>query len=211
MSHFVTPRWERLERWSPTAFVAAGVLFLGTAALSGLDTFTNVSPSAWLAALLAFTGLVASFVGLLGLYPGLVNRVPRLARAGLVTTAIAGVALTVLPACQLAKTTGIEPPAPPVVLFVIAMVAIILAFLLFGVASFRTGVPSRMVGLLMLAIVSTFVGLFVADLAYGGSPAWVDFAVNGVQAVLLLTVGRVLPTHPSPTEREEGQIEVVTG
>lgn len=211
MVYDTTTRWGWIERWSPTAFIAAGILFLGTAALFGLVTFTDVSHPVWLTALFGLAGLVASFVGLLGLYPGLVDRVPRLARAGLVTVAIAGIALVAFPLCLLAKTSGIVLPTLPTVFFVIAMIATILGFLLFGVASLRTCVPSRTVGFLMLATVATFIVLFVADLMYGGSPRWLDFAVSGVQAVLLLTIGYALPTGPIPTEREDPQIDIISG
>lgn len=198
-----------IERWNQTAFFAAGVLFLGTAAISGLEAFAAVSSPLWLAALLGLSGLGAGLFGLFGLYPGLANQAPRLARAGSVTVAIAGIAFVAFPLCLSAKTAGIAIPAPPIVFFVIAMSAIILGFLLFGVATLRTQVHSREVGFLLLAIVATFIVLFLADLIYGGSPRWLDFAVNGVQSGLLLTIGYALPADP--TSREEPQIDIISG
>lgn len=211
MSTSTTARWEVLETWSGRAFVAAGVLLLSTAVLFGFETFTGVALPAWSMGLSGVAGLLAGFVGLAGLYPGLADRTPRLAHAGLGSVTVGTIAIVVFPLCQLAKTSGIGLPAPPFILLLVFMAATVLGFLLFGVACLRTGVYSSAVGVLILAIASSFLVVFAGDLALGGSPAWLNFATNGVQAVLLMAIGYVLPSEPLPGEREETQVEAVSG
>lgn len=206
-----TVRWGILERWTKRAFVTAGVLLLGTAVLFGLTSFTGVDLPAWWTGLSGVVALLAAFAGLAALYPGLADRSPRLARAALGSVTVGAIAIVAFPLCQLAETSGIGLPAPPVVLLLVFMGATVLGFLLFGVACLRTGVYSNAVGVLLVAIVSSFLVLFAGDLAFGGSPAWLNFAANGVQAVFLLAIGRVLPTYPHPGEREETQVEAVSG
>lgn len=211
MSYLGRVPWDRLEQWRAMTFIIAGLLFLTTSALTGLETFTAATHPTWLTVLFGLSGLVASFVGLAGFYPRLADRKPRLARAGIVTLAMAGVALIAFPLCQMAKTSGVNLPIPPMVMYLIAMIGTMLGFLLFGAASLHTRIPSRSVGLLMMGTVTTFIVLFAADLLYAGSPAWLDFAVNGLQAILLLTIGFVLPTSSIPTEYGEPQTDIMSG
>lgn len=202
--------WGHLERRSSSAFVTAGVLFLGIAALSGLETF-GVAQPVWLMGLVGMGGTVAAFVGLAGLYPGLRERSPTLARSGLAAVVVAGIGLLVFPLCLLGAKAGVPLPAPPVLAFVAAMGAILLAFLLFGLGSLRNDDHPRSVGLLMLALVGAFGVLLAADLHYGGAPAWVDVAVSGVQAPLLVGIGTRLPVGSAPTGRENVQVDVTSG
>lgn len=155
--------------------------------------------------------MVTVFLGLAGLFPVLSEGAPRLARAGLATVAIAGAALVAFPVCLYAKTSGVALPVPPVAGFLLAGVATTVGVLLFGVASLHTGSPSGAVGVLLVATGATFVVLFGADLLYGGAPAWVDVAVTGVQAVLLLAVGYALPSATTRAGDAVEQVDVPSG
>jgi hypothetical protein len=201
--------WKRLENGRQTAFVTAGGLFLITTVLFGLEAFTPVSRPVWVTGLVGSLGLIVAFVGLVGLYPGLRDREPRLARAGIALVAAAVLGLIVFLSCLLAKMSGIPLPAPPIIAFVGAMIAIILVFVLFGAASLRSGVHSRAVGLLIFLLVATFVGGLIADLAYGGSPATVNAIMNGVLSGILLSIGYILPTDP--VRDRDPEINIMSG
>lgn len=203
--------WKLLERWSAAAFIAAGVLFLVTSALFGSATLTDISHPGWVTGLFGLSGLIASFIGLVGLYPQLVDRAPRIARAGVMTLVIAGIALVVFPLCQFAKTWGIDLQSLPIVVFLIAVIATISGFLLFGIASLRTRVPSRKVGFLIIGTSITFIVLLVLDMIYGGSPVWVDFIMSMIQSFLLLTLGYAMPTNTIPFESKESEIAAISG
>lgn len=202
--------WGSVERWSGTAFAVAGGASLGTAALFGIETYTAATYPGWLTGLTGLAGLLAAFVGLAGLYPALADAVPRLARTGLGAAVLAGAGLVVFPLCALAKSAALPVPFPPILAFVAAMVAILLAFLTFGIAGLWSGALPRTVGVLLLATMATFVVLFAADMAYGGSPEWVDFGVGSVQALLLLRVGQLLPTT-GPDERVAKVTDAASG
>lgn len=109
------------------------------------------------------------------------------------------------PLCQFAKTWGIDLQALPIVVFLIAIGGTIAGFLLFGIASLQPHVPSRTGGLLILATATTFIVLFAADMIYGGSPVWVDFVLNGIQALLLLTMGYAMPASIIPLESKKSK------
>lgn len=204
--------WRLLERKSAMAFVAAGASLLGLAALYGVQALFGTSVTGWPAFLFGSFGLLAAFVGLAGLYPGLAGRVPILGRVGIGIIIMAGISLLLFPLCALVQDSGVSLPVPPITLFVVAMLAIILAFLLFGVASLRSGVPSRTVGWLMLTFGSMFIVLFVSDLVTGGNtPPVVNFGVSGVQAALLLTTGYILPTDPYSVDSQAYQPDVTSG
>lgn len=205
-----TIRWRAVERWSDTAFRVAGVASLGTAVLFGVEVVTAASIAGWVTGVVGMASLLAAFAGLVGLYPGLAVGTPRLARAGLAAVALAGVGLVVFPLCALAKSASLPVPVPPLLAFVAAMLALILGVLVFGVASLRSDAHPRSVGLLLLGLVGTFVALFAADLAYGGSPAWVDAGMGAVQAVLLVRIGQVLPATV-PSERAAGRLDAASG
>lgn len=204
-------RWKLLERWSAAAFIAAGVLFLVTSALFGSEMLTDISHPGWVTGLFGLSGLIASFTGLAGLYPQLADRAPRIARVGVMTLAIAGIALVAFPLCQFAKTWGVDLQSLPIAVFLIAVIATISGFLLFGIVSLRTRVPSRMVGLLIIGTSITFIVLFVVDMIYGGSPVWADFIINLLQTLLLLTLGYVMPINIIPFESKDSEIAAISG
>lgn len=211
MAYVDNARWESLERWSATAFIVAGALFLITSILFGSETITDISHPWWLTGLFGLSGLLASFTGLAGVYPQLTDRAPRVARAGVTTMVIAGIALVAFPLCQIGKTWGLDLQPLPIVVFLLAILGTIGGFLLFGIASLRTRVPSRAVGGLLLATATSFIVVFIVDMVYRGSPVWADSVMNGGQALLLLTTGYVMPTNTIPIESTESTRTTLSG
>jgi hypothetical protein len=202
-----TTRWGTLERWSATAFLTAGVLWLLDTVLLGIELFAGVSilgtPGA-VNPVLYISGLVAGIVGLLGLYPGLAGRTPRLARVSAGLVALAGVGISVL-LVWFITVTLLNQPDPPGVLLILSILVAALGIIMLGIASVRTGVPSRAVGLLVLAIPATLVGgLLLVYVGYGGdSPDWTSPAIGIVMAVLLLAIGYRLRTEPVSADSAE--------
>jgi hypothetical protein len=166
-----TKRWDSFERWSATAFLTAGVLWLLDTVLLGIELFAGVSilgTPGPLNPVLYVSGVVAAIVGLLGLYPGLSGRMPRLARISAGLVVVAGAATVVL-LVWFVTVTLLNRPDPPGVLLILSILVAALGLLLFGIAGVRTGVPSRAVGLLVLAIPVTLVGgLLLVYVGYGG-------------------------------------------
>lgn len=197
-----TSRWGTLERWSATAFFTAGVLWLLDTVLLGIELFAGVSilgtPGA-VNPVLYVSGVVAAIVGLLGLYPSLGRRTPRLARVSAGLVAVAGIGIFVLLA-WFVTVTLLNQPDPPFILLLLAILLVVLGFILFGIASLRTSIPSRTVGLLILGIPTA---LFVLVLAYvvsgGDPPEWTSPVIGIVMSALLLAIGYRLGTEPEQT------------
>lgn len=187
--------WETLERWSATAFLVAGGVMVVFWALVALEVFADVSSPQ---ALLAMPALVATTVGLLGLYPELADRAPRLSRAGVGLLAVATVGLVVIFVWVLVgrvlPAAGVEMSSqPPGVVIASTVGAYVLTVLLFGVASLRTAVPSRTVGLLLLALVGAFTIPLVAGVVWGSYPGeWMAVVVSGLQAGAIVAIGYTL-------------------
>lgn len=200
-------QWRLLETWSPAAFLVAGVLWLVDTVLLSIELFTGVSilgtPGA-VNAVLYISGLVTAIVGLLGFYPGLAGRTPRLARVGAGIVGIAGIAISVFLAWFVAVTL-LNKPDPPGAPFILSLLVATLGILLLGIASIRAGIPSRTVGLLVLAIPATLLGgILLVYVVYGGSsPDWTSPVIGIFMSVLLLAIGYRLRIEPEPTDREE--------
>jgi len=128
----------------------------------------------------------ASFVGLLGMYPSLASGNRWLARIGAAFAVIGGVTMAVMALASLGYSTGILGGAlSDVVMFFLpgVFLGIVLGFGLTGVATLRTEVYSRSVGLLFVVLVLTF--LF--NLGSGITGVGTLTTVLGVVVVLAVT------------------------
>lgn len=201
---------ESLERWSPTAFLAAGVLLTVFAALAALEVFVGMNAPQ---ALVAIPGLLAGFVGLVGLYAPLRAEGSRLARAGIAALAIAAIGLVVLLVWIGALTAmyGVDSVKPPGAVILVTILLVLLGYVLIGLASVRQAVPSRTVGLLLLVPPGTL-GLMVATgIAYGGNPpGWTSFVFSGMQAVAHLSLGYLLWTGDWSTDSVDPAADTTT-
>lgn len=184
-----TPRTTSLASVSALAFVVAGLGALGNETLHQLG-----SPAVLLdlTLLITYGGVT---LGLLGIYSRVAEASRRLSRAGLVAVGITVVSIAV---AVLAKSIfGAEPTGGEVLLSLIVSVAFYLcsslSFLLFGVASVRTRVPSRAIGSLLLLVVPSrlLVILGVTQVAS------VLFAVSMLGVGYLLWTGH----HPTASRR----------
>lgn len=207
MSIVSTRRGGSLEQWSPTVFLVAGVLWLVDTVLLSIEHFAGVSilgtPGA-VNPVLYVSGLVAAIIGLLGFYPRLADRTPRLARISAGLVAVAGAAISIQ-LVWFVIATLLNQPDPPGGPLMLSILVAALGFILFGIATLRTGVPSRAVGLLLLAVPAALLGGFLlVFVIYGGnSPDWTSPAIGIVMSVLLLVIGYLSRTEPEPTDRTE--------
>ena len=196
MTSVGTQRWVLLAKWSATAFIIAGIGRLLNFALANIGEVTAMTSPEWsrdLTLLIAFT---AAFVGLYGLYPRVVDQAPRLSKTGAVLAAIAGAAI-VLSIVGKYLHGGAEPPGPLKVLPMLYIFGSPLAFLAFGVASWRTSTPSRTVGLLLLVAFAAFLVLVAGIL----SQVTVLLQLSALLfAAAMLVLGYVLHTSDTPYE-----------
>jgi uncharacterized membrane protein len=154
--------------------------------------------------LLIGLAVVAVAVGLFGLYPQASDRDSRLAVTGAVFAAIAGIAaLSLVAMLGLAIAAevalGVDSAEPIAIFGIVALLmagGFSLGFLMFGIAGWRTGIPSRTVGKLLLVggvLLLVPVVIEVLGLVFEiGTPLWVFFPVLGLVAIDALAVGYTL-------------------
>lgn len=197
-----------LEGKSPTLFLITGGLLVVFAANTGARVFADAGISA-LHSFVGPAGFFVGLVGLLGLHPALSDRTPKSAHVAGVVAAIPTVGWFVIVVFGIGKSVGVLPgmsvvlPAAfPILVFLTTM----LAYILFGVASFRAGVHSRTVSIVLLVPVVPFLTLMVG-VAVLGPVEWVEFAIDTGHALAHLIVGTALLTEGVPTEGAEPAAE----
>lgn len=198
-----TPTRGSIENWSGAVFLVAGGLFLINTLHEGLARYTALFEGGVLNVVVYLSALIVMLVGLLGLSPRLADWTPRLARASAVIAAIAGISTVVL-LLWASSTQLLNQSLPPGILVIVTVTLIVLAIILFCIASLKTGTPLRAVGLLLLVFVATWLGVFGVVMVYG--PAnWIAIFVNGVSFIVLLAIGYLLRTKSALTDREEAK------
>lgn len=204
-------RFESLERWTATAFLLAGVLFLGFVARNAVLAFGGgLSSQATQALYIAFVvpAELAAYVGLLGLYPRLADRVPKTAGLGAALAVLAAVAVSGFAASAtldlLAGRT--EPTAASQIFYLVTLLATILGFIVYAVATLRSGVPGHRVGLLLVVPPATYL-VMMGGAAAGVTPEWSTFALSATQAVAHLGIGLVLRSGSGVGVGVEGGVD----
>jgi len=195
--------WGSLERRRPTAFLLAGVVFVADAALLTADVAAGTGPAAFGQGLIG-TAWTAAFLGLLGFYPGLADRSRWLPRVGAVFAAVGAVTMAAMAVTSFGYAAGVPGGAfADVVGFFLLGVfpGIVLGFGAFGVASLRTDLYSRRVGLLFLVLVLTFLFNLGTGIA-GVDPLVKVLAVVAVLALTTLAIGYLLRTGGALAEPE---------
>lgn len=192
-----------LESRDSALFLVAGALLVVYGAFNGIDAFTA---SAYPAVEDAFgtTGFVLGFLGLLGLFPKLVARSPRLARFGAGCAALGAAGFSVFAVASLGRIAGVLPEQQPswaVVFLVMAALGMVPGYLSTGVASLRTGVLPRRVGLLLLTPAAIFAAMVTGGLT-GYTPQWSAFLISSGQAIALLATGYTLRVGCLSTNHE---------
>lgn len=193
--------WSSLEAWSATLFLVASAVFLLNAVHEGIARYTALGGVGFLNAVAYLSALVVTLVGLLGFYPRMADRSPTLARASAVIAVVAAIS-TIALLLWASTTQLLNRPLPPGSFLIATVSLIVLGVLLFCIASLRTAVPSRTVGVLLLTFVAAWLGSLGAIVASGSSDL-VAVSLNGVSFAILLAVGSLLRTERAATTRAE--------
>lgn len=136
-----------VNRLSSTLFLISGCLMLGHAGLLGLQAFSGLAaPPDFIGP----AGHLVALVGLIGLYPGLVDRWPMTTRAGGAVAAVAIGGWGVTTGTRFLEVIGaVGSDLLPGAFVGLMLLATVLTYVIFGVATARvTEWPSR-VGLLV--------------------------------------------------------------
>lgn len=181
---------------SALAFVVAGLGTLGNEVLHQLGSTTVLLD---LTILITYGGVA---LGLLGIYFRVAEAARRLSRAGLVAVGVTVVSIIVAVVAK--SLLGAEPSGVEGILSVIVSVSFYLcsslSFLLFGVASVRTRVPSRAIGYLLVLVVPSRVFAVVG----------LTQIASSLFAVSMLGVGYLLWTGRSPNANERPRPDPAT-
>lgn len=198
--------WGAVERWSATAFLSGGVIFAADTALVASGLAAGTEPPLTLGQTFVGAAWTAALVGLLGLYPGLAGRSRWLVRAGAVFAGIGAVTMAAMAATSFGYYSGVLPGGESglseVVVFFLpgVVVGCVLGFASFGVASLRTEVLSRSVGVLLLVLPLTVVFNLGTGMA-GWNPLPKLLGVVAVLSLTMLAVGYLLRTGSGPAGR----------
>lgn len=207
--------WAWLEQWSPVGFVVTGVGFLGAVALLVADTVAAVTISELLVSVFVVPSLLALFlVGLPGFYPYVADASPRLALGGVVAAIAGGTIVAVMTGAKIALdllgVVGFTEEGPLVFGFILAFMALFLSVLFYGVASTRSGEPTRTVGLLLLLIIVEPAAVIVNDLVGIDVGVVVAFGTLGVAGIAFLAIGYILQGKSISNRRTEPSQETAT-
>ena len=213
-SNFDVP-WKRLERWSPIGFIVGGGGFLISLALLVVDTMSAVTVPEIAVSVVVIPSLFALTVfAFPGFYPYVADGSSRLALAGLVAAVVGAATITVMTVGKVALhvlgVIGFTDEGPLVAGLFLWAVAFFLSVLFYGVASLRSGEPSRLVGLLLLVIVVEPASTLLNDvlgLDFGIAILYVTLGVAGLALVL---IGYSLRSAATSSGRAESASEMAT-
>jgi hypothetical protein len=185
---------DQLEHWSPTLVLAAGVLFVGHAAVRGIEAFTSMPPPV---DVFGPTGYVAAILGLLGLHSSLADRTPTISRIAALTAVITVPAWVLIAGSNFGEAAGILPPPIDVLpegFFVLVIVTTLLVYLLFGVACLNANRHTRTLGGLLLAPAALLGLLLVGSVALPIAPAAGGVVIGSGLALTHGAIGGTLLT-----------------
>ncbi len=186
---------------SPRLLLAAGVLFVGHAAVRGIEAFTTLPTPV---DVFGPTGYVVALLGLLGLAWRGTDRTAVLDRVAAGTAGLLLPAWAALAAWNLAEAAALLPPVTTVVsetLVVGLLLATLLAYLLFAGASRRGDGQPRSVTLLLVAPAGLLVVLLVGGVVLSLAPAVGGVLVGAGLAAIHLALGARLVTGAATTDR----------
>lgn len=202
-----SPNGSSLDRWSPLAFLGAGGLLLGHAALLGLQAFTTVTPPP---DVFAPAGHLLALVGVLGVFRVFTDRSPGLAWLGSVVTAVVAVGWIAVTIAILGGRLGNPSPQTEALLGVLAilvLVSTVLPYGLIGVIALRSAGTPRGVGLLLLAP-ATLLVVLLANVAILGVTPIDGVLIATALALAMLAVGHTLRTRGVPADRTSPERDV---
>lgn len=190
---------EKLKRWSPRLFLAAGGLLVVYASLNGLWAFADMATRES-----GFQfGYVLGFLGLLGLYPSLVIRSPKLSRLGAAGAASGIVGITAITVLELAQLGGMVSGTPPGwwLILLLALGGFLLGYLSFGTAILRSGYYPKSIGILV-CLPGIIVVFMVAHIAAGLASEVTAFVISAGEAMAHLAIGATIQTKSRKTALE---------
>ena len=193
---------DRFAERRATLFLIAGVVFVADAALLAVNLSAGTEPVAFGQGLIG-TAWTAAFLGLLGFYPALSERSRWSARVGAVFAVVGAITMATMAVTSFGYATGVLGGAlsDVVGLFLLGVFpGIVLGFGSFGVASLRTDVYTRPVGLLFLVLVLTFLFNLGTGIA-GFNPLGKVLGVVCVLALAMLAIGYLLRTGSALADR----------
>lgn len=207
MSISSSSRWEPLERWSPTAFLIAGVVFVIDAAIVATNVIVGAEHLMLFGQAFVGAGWTAALIGLLGLYPRLADRSYWLARIGAASAIIGTVTYAVMAIAALVYYAGIPSGEfGAIVPYYLPGVFIgsILGFVAISIAILRTTVFSRVLSVLFLILPAIVIVNFATGAAGVSTPTTILVVVIAL-AVVMLAIGYRLQTGSALTGREDAQ------
>jgi hypothetical protein len=187
--------WVLFERRSGTAFLAAGGVWIIDSAYYALDLYVRLSNPTVVGGTLLFTALLLTLAGMLGFYALLIDATPRLALAGTLLVAGAGI-VTIVTGVWAVGAALLNQPMPPGIALALILLPSILALVLFGAANVRTNAPSRKCGVFLLTLAATW-ALWVALGISGANPEWGPVAFGVAFSGITVSLGYV--RHASTT------------
>ena len=207
--------WKRLERWSPIGFMVAGVGFLLSLALLLVDTMSGVTVSEMVMSVVVIPNLLALTVfALPGFYPYVADASPRLALiggvAGFVAGAVMAFQLVAKSALHVLGIIGFTEEGPLIGLFFLLMFALFLSVLFYGLASVRSGEPSRLVGILLLVIIVEPGAALLDDVLGFDFGIAILYVTLGVAGLALSLIGYSLRDAATASDRAESASEMAT-
>lgn len=207
MSSVAVP-WQRLEQWSPIGFIVGGLGTLIGVALLVLDTVTALTVPELVISVFTIPSYLALFaVALPGFYPYIADKSPRLARGGIVAVAVGLLSLVVTIGgsivLDLLGVSGFMEEGPLLAGFFLMLVAFLLGIVLYGIASVRTGEPSRAIGVLLVLVVVEPGTALLNDLVGVDIGINVAYLTLGFAGVAFLAIGLLLRTAAVSADRAE--------
>ena len=190
-----------LEQWSPTLFLAGGVVLIAYAASLAVTGLMEISTPRN-----AFSGagFTLVFLGLFGLCSGLADRRPRLARFGGVFAVLGALGFTLLFLLGIMEYVAITPPTWVQAALLLNNIPIVLGFLLVGIASLLTDSHPWSLGVLLFVPAVVF-AVNVARVAVLGpwTPLWAAVLLGSLQALAMLTIGYSIRAESVQVARAE--------
>ncbi|CAH9050264.1 hypothetical protein PSECIP111854_00494 [Pseudoalteromonas sp. CIP111854] len=187
----------RPTQWDAKLFLIAGVFMLVNTACLWIRAYSDYQLSILWAAVPAITALSASIFALLKLYKRVAPQAPKLALSGAGFALIAGAAL-VLAAVWIFITSvfgsGISdsPQLGLSLLTGVFMVAMVIAFLCYGIACLLVKNMSRL-GYLLFAPVASWTVMLLVGLLKGFEVGLsLDFYTNAIIGIAFLAIGILL-------------------
>lgn len=200
--------WSQLEPWSPIGFLAAGVGFLIALVLLVVDQVVTVTiPEIFIAIFAVPSFFALTVLALPGFYPYVAEASPRLALAGVVAAIVGAASLTLTTVGKIALhflgVIGFTEEGPLLAGFFLLLIAFFLSVLFYGLASTRTGEPSRSVGILLLVITVEPAVTLLNDLLGIDVALFTAFATLGVSGLAFVAIGYILRRGSVSNSRAE--------